>query len=73
MEVSNPSNSLCSVFQEHGIYQYSLVTYYTYFDSDKTVKKVLLNRKDIYTFSEVIHKKLLYGPHHRKAILQDYA
>lgn len=61
MEVSNPSNSLCSVFQEHGIYQYSLVTYYTYFDSDsKTVKKVLLNRKDIYTFPEVIHKKLLY-------------
>lgn len=61
MEVSNPSNSLCSVFQEHGIYQYSLVTYYTYFDSkSKTVKKVLLNRKDIYTFPEVIHKKLLY-------------
>ena len=60
LEVSNPSHSLCRVFQAKGIYQYSLVAYQSYIDDNGERVKVILNRKDYYEFPPEIHSKLLY-------------
>ena len=60
LEVSNPSHSLCRVFQAKGIYQYSLVAYQSYIDDNGERVKVILNRKDYYEFPPEVHGKLLY-------------
>ena len=60
LEVSNPSHSLCQIFQDKGIYQYSLVAYQSYIDDNGERVKVILNRKDYYEFPPEVHGKLLY-------------
>lgn len=60
LEVANPSHSLCRVFQDKGIYQYSLVAYQSYIDDNGERVKVILNRKDYYEFPPEVHGKLLY-------------